>query len=210
MLQYNPVLAAKYHAMTRAADDAAAHAGPQQGRAAQAAARARRQGPRGVCRLIAALTGSTAWSSTTPAGILPPPPAPPAGTTPRAPRRRPPDQRFPGTTRDRCPRPSSPMRGRASPHCRWGPNPETNPGQLSPSRPELLTSSVERCRSRPARIMPGTPSPLALRRARRPGWPGTPDRAAPRPSCRRGTPPCPHSRPPGPRSRATPSNPTPP
>ena len=83
------------------------------------------------------------------------------------------------------------MRGRASPHRRRGPNPVPNPGQLSPGRLELLTSSVERCRSRPARITPGTPSPLALRGARRPRWPGHPDRAAPRPSCRRGTPPCP-------------------
>ncbi len=101
------------------------------------------------------------------------------------------------------------MRGRASPHRRRGPNPVPNPGQLSPGRLELLTSSVERCRSRRARIMPGTPSPLALRGARRPGWPGTPDRAAPRPPCRRGTPPCHHSRPPGPHSRA-PCTPTPP
>ena len=38
-----------------------------------------------------------------------------------------------------------------------------HPGQLSPGRPELLTSSVERCRGRPPR-----PSPLALRRARSP------------------------------------------
>ena len=49
MLQFNPVLAAKYHAMTRAADDAAAGAGPQQGRAAQAAARARRAKARVAC-----------------------------------------------------------------------------------------------------------------------------------------------------------------
>ena len=43
-----------------------------------------------------------------------------------------------------------------------------HPGQLSPGRPELLTSSVERCRGRPSR-----PSPLALRRARSPRPPGT-------------------------------------
>ena len=56
MLQFNPVMAAKYQAMTRAADTAAADAGPQQGRAAQAPARApARQGPRRVCRLVAAL-----------------------------------------------------------------------------------------------------------------------------------------------------------
>jgi hypothetical protein len=39
MLQFNPVMAAKYQAMTRAADTAAADAGPQQRTAAQAAAR---------------------------------------------------------------------------------------------------------------------------------------------------------------------------
>ena len=38
MLQYNPVMAAKYQAMTRAADAAATEAGPRQGTAAQAAA----------------------------------------------------------------------------------------------------------------------------------------------------------------------------
>jgi transposase len=49
MLQYNPVMAAKYTAMTRAADAAAADAGPQHGTAAQAAARARRAKARVAC-----------------------------------------------------------------------------------------------------------------------------------------------------------------
>jgi transposase len=49
MLQFNPVMAAKYAAMTRAADSAAAGAGPQQGRAAQATARARRAKARVAC-----------------------------------------------------------------------------------------------------------------------------------------------------------------
>ena len=49
MLQYNPVMAAKYQAMTRAADAAAADAGPQTGTAAQAAARARRAKARVAC-----------------------------------------------------------------------------------------------------------------------------------------------------------------
>jgi len=49
MLQYNPVMAAKYQAMTRAADAAAADAGPQHGTAAQAAARARRAKARVAC-----------------------------------------------------------------------------------------------------------------------------------------------------------------
>ena len=48
MLQFNPVMAAKYQAMTRAADTAAAGAGPQQGTAAQAA-RARRAKARVAC-----------------------------------------------------------------------------------------------------------------------------------------------------------------
>jgi len=54
MLQFNPVMAAKYAAMTQAAGAAAADAGPQQARAA-AAARAARQGPGGVRGLLAAL-----------------------------------------------------------------------------------------------------------------------------------------------------------
>jgi transposase len=49
MLQYNPVMAAKYQAMTRAADAAAAGAGSQQATAAQAAARARRAKARVAC-----------------------------------------------------------------------------------------------------------------------------------------------------------------
>jgi len=49
MLQHNPVMAAKYAAMTRAADAAAADAGPRQGTAAQAAARARRAKARVAC-----------------------------------------------------------------------------------------------------------------------------------------------------------------
>jgi transposase len=49
MLQFNPVMAARYQAMTRAADTAAADAGPQQGTAAQAAARARRAKARVAC-----------------------------------------------------------------------------------------------------------------------------------------------------------------
>ncbi len=49
MLQYNPVMAAKYQAMTHAADAAAAGTGPQQGTAAQGAARARRAKARVAC-----------------------------------------------------------------------------------------------------------------------------------------------------------------
>jgi transposase len=49
MLQFNPVMAAKYAALTQAAGAAAADAGPQQGRAAAAAARARRAKARVAC-----------------------------------------------------------------------------------------------------------------------------------------------------------------
>jgi transposase len=54
MLQYNPVMAAKYQAMTRATDAAAtdaaaADAGPQRGTAARGAARARRAKARVAC-----------------------------------------------------------------------------------------------------------------------------------------------------------------
>jgi len=49
MLQFNPVMAAKYAALTQAAGAAAADAGPQQARAAAAAARARRAKARVAC-----------------------------------------------------------------------------------------------------------------------------------------------------------------
>jgi transposase len=49
MLRFNPVMAAKYAALTQAADAAAADAGPRQARAAAAAARARRATARVGC-----------------------------------------------------------------------------------------------------------------------------------------------------------------
>ena len=49
MLQFNPVMAAKYAALTQAAGAAAADAGPRQARAAAAAARARRAKARVAC-----------------------------------------------------------------------------------------------------------------------------------------------------------------
>jgi len=49
MLQFNPVMAAKYAALTQAAGAAAADAGPQQARTAAAAARARRAKARVAC-----------------------------------------------------------------------------------------------------------------------------------------------------------------
>jgi transposase len=49
MLRFNPVMAAKYAAMTQAADDAEADAGSQPARAAAAAARARRARARVAC-----------------------------------------------------------------------------------------------------------------------------------------------------------------
>jgi transposase len=49
MLQFNPVMAAKYAAMTHTADADAADAGPRQARAAAAAARARRAKARVAC-----------------------------------------------------------------------------------------------------------------------------------------------------------------
>jgi hypothetical protein len=67
MLQYNPVMAAKYQAMTRAADAAATGAGPRQGTAAQAAARTRRAKARVACaasllRWIYCMAGcDTSW-----------------------------------------------------------------------------------------------------------------------------------------------------
>ena len=84
MLQFNPVMAAKYQAMTRAADAAAARRRTAAGqrrrrpRPAPGAPRPASRVPPPCC------AGSTAWSSTTPAGILPSPPARPACPTPRS------------------------------------------------------------------------------------------------------------------------------
>ena len=133
MLQHNPVMAAKYQAMTRAADAAAADAGPQQGTAAQAAARARRAKARVACAasllrwIYCMVVHDISWDP-------PSPPVPPAATTPGKTRRRLPDQRFspPPCTgaRDLPP----PMRGRASPSGRRGP-PRLTPWAALPRQP---------------------------------------------------------------------------
>ena len=93
MLRFNPVLAAKYAAMTKAADGAAeaaavqADAGSRQATAAapRPAPGAPRPGSRAPPRCCA---GSTPWSSTAPAGTPTSPRVPPPA------RRRPPDQRV--------------------------------------------------------------------------------------------------------------------
>jgi transposase len=74
MLQFNPVMAAKYQAMTRATDAAAADAGTQHATAAQAAARARRARARVACaasllRWIYCMTvHGTSWDPAVAAG----------------------------------------------------------------------------------------------------------------------------------------------
>jgi transposase len=74
MLQFNPVMAAKYAALTRAADAAAADAGSQQGRAAAAAARARRAKARVACAasllrwIYSMVVHGTSWDAAAAAG----------------------------------------------------------------------------------------------------------------------------------------------
>ena len=156
MLRYNPVMAAKYAAMTGAA-------APQpmlprrlmrdRGRSARPRPQPARAAPRPASRALPpCCAGSTPWPFTAPAGTLRSPPAPPASTPPAA-RRRQPDQRLhPARTRARVPETFLPEEGESEPAKTSGTNPAGNPGQLSPGRPELLTSSVERCRGKPARI----------------------------------------------------------
>ena len=90
MLRFNPVMAAKYAAMTRAADAAGQAAAARDGagtpprRPPRPGPGAPRPGSRAPPRCCA---GSTPWSSTAPAGTPRPPPA--AGSTPG---RRQPDQ----------------------------------------------------------------------------------------------------------------------
>ena len=104
MLQYNPVMAAKYAAMTRAAGAAAAgrrraaDAGSRQVSAAAAAARARRAKARVACAasllrwIYCMVVHDTSWDAAVASGAA-------AGRTPRAARRRQPDQRLPARTR---------------------------------------------------------------------------------------------------------------
>jgi transposase len=73
MLRFNPVMAAKYAALTQAADAAAADAGPQQARAA-AAARARRATARVACAasllrwIYSMVVHGTSWDAAVAAG----------------------------------------------------------------------------------------------------------------------------------------------
>ena len=155
LLIHNCVMAAKYAAMIAAADAAAAaqaaqaQPGTDHGRPAQRPRPARgapRPGSRAPPRCCA---GSTPCSSTAPAGTLTSPPVAASASTPPAARRRPPEQRFAARTRtgalDLLPDEGRAARIRPEDHL------ADNPGQLSPGRPDLLTSPVERCRSRPAR-----------------------------------------------------------
>ena len=92
MLQHNPVMAAKYAAMTQAAGAAAADAGPRQARAA-AAARARRARARVACAasllrwIYSMVVHGTSWDAAVASGAV-------ACSTPRAASRRRPDQRI--------------------------------------------------------------------------------------------------------------------
>jgi transposase len=80
MLKYNPVLAAKYAAMTRATDAAADGAGPRHGTAARAAARARRARARVACAasllrwIYCLVVHGTSWDPAVAAGRRPHPP----------------------------------------------------------------------------------------------------------------------------------------
>ena len=122
MLQFNPVMAAKYAAMTQAADAAAADAGPQQARAARprparGAPRPGWRAPRPCC------AGSTPWSSTAPAGTPRSPPAPPPASTPRAASPRRPDQRIHPPAPLRVPLTFLPDEGESEPAWPSGTNP---------------------------------------------------------------------------------------
>ena len=74
MLRFNPVMAAKYTALTQAADAAAADAGPQQARAAAATARARRARARVACAasllrwIYSLVVHGTSWDAAVAAG----------------------------------------------------------------------------------------------------------------------------------------------
>ena len=75
MLQFNPVMAAKYAALTQAAVAAAADAGPQQARAA-AAARARRAKARVACAasllrwIYSMVVHGTSWDAAVASGTI--------------------------------------------------------------------------------------------------------------------------------------------
>ena len=191
MLQFNPVMAAKYQAMTQAADDRRRASRAGTGRPARPPRRpgAARQGPRRVRCLAAALD------------LLHGRPRHQLGCRGRRRRgRRPARPPLPGgggLTSAILPAPStsalrpSSLTGGERARPGVGDHPVRHPGQLSPGRLELLTSPVEHCRSTPARPGRG-PGRARLHYVERedPGD-GRPDRTARPPSRRCGTSACP-------------------
>ena len=158
------------------------------GRSARRPPRPARGAPRPASRAPPpCCAGSTPWSSTTPAGTPRSPPAPPparpaasGGSLTSASIPHPP----------RVPETFLPDEGESEPAKASGTNPAGHPGQLSPGRPELLTSSVERCRGRPARTTRAGRARLHYVEREDPGD-GHPQPRRGRPSSRRGTSPCP-------------------
>ena len=208
MLRFNPVLAAKYAAMTKAADGAAEAAATQADTGSRQATRgggrgprAARQGPGRVRRLAAALD------------LLPGRPRHQLG-----PRRGPGSLHLPGggcltsaSIADRpCHgrlRPSSPQRGRTSPHGRRGPTPLTTLGSsppvarsFSPARLNAVGAGLPASR--------GHAEPACTTWSEKTRVTGARNRAAGHPSSRRGPSPCPQSgsrQPPARGSRGTPA-----
>ena len=132
MLQFNPVMAAKYQAMTEGPATPQAKLPPARGRPARRPPLPGRGAPRPASPAPPrCCAGFTPWSSTAPAGMPPQLPARPPASTALA-RRRPPDRPVLPEPGIGAPRPSSPMRGRASPSRRRGPTPWNTLGSSPP------------------------------------------------------------------------------
>ena len=169
MLRYNPVMAAKYQAMTQAAGTAAqtaeaqSGAGSRQVSAAAATARARRAKARVACAasllrwIYSMVVHDTSWDPAAAAGYRQ---LPGGGSLTSASIPHPPKGAL---------RPSSPMRGRASPSRRRGPTPCDTLGSSPPVARSFSPARLNAVGAGLPALTAGRPSPLALRRARRPG-----------------------------------------
>ena len=168
MLQFNPVMAAKYQALTQAADAAEQQPPHPPRRPARRPPRPGRGAPRPASRAPPPCC----------AGLLHGRPRHQLGRRGRRRRdlraRRPQESGGGCLTSAyvphplRCPRPSSPMRGRASPSRRRGPPRATPWAALPPVAWSFSPARLNAVGAGLPGLSTGRPSPLALRRARRP------------------------------------------
>ena len=166
MLRFNPVMAAEYQAMTQASDAVKTRPPPaRQASTAAAAARARRAKARVACAasllrwIYAMVVHDTSWDAAAAAGGAP-------ASTPPATRSRLPDQRR--ARIQTAPETFLPDEGESEPVPASGITPCDTLGSSPPVAWSFSPARLNAVGAGLPALAAGRPSPLALRRARRP------------------------------------------